>query len=103
MPITTAEEADNLIKCLHTMAQELERSQASVNNRINDIRQGNLHPQRTTTRELMAQRDRAKHNLKSFLEHLSEEENTTLAIAWGNRNWRDQYNAILDRHNTPTP
>ena len=93
---TTVTNAPDLFNTLYNRLRAFERSQTVIRNRMIAIRDGNLPNGRTPTKNLVEDRDRARDNLRDFLNNLTEDEQTTLVIAWGDRGWRSKYDALMD-------
>ena len=102
--MTTTVHARPKDEITHDLLEHLrtfERAQAAVKQRIGDIRNGTIPSHRIPTMSLVEQRDQTRKSLQQFFEELTEDEQTMLAIMWGNHNWREEYDDYLDPKHDP--
>lgn len=103
MTAATREQAQKLLRDIQDRLREFERTQALVRARVCDIRDGRVsrNDRRTPTKVLVRDRDAARERCVVFLDGLSEEEYSILAIAGWMRDWRAEYDKKLDPANDP--
>ena len=102
--MTTAIQArpvEDLRSKLYRHLRAFEHSQKSVKNRVQAIKAGTLARKRLPTKTLIEQRDQARAEMITFLDAITEDESAILTITWGNRDWREGYDSILNPKHDP--
>lgn len=91
---------EQLMKTLYGHIRAFERAQAVVGKRFQDIKQGNLPPNRIPTADLVKRRQQARNGFREFLNGLSQEEKSILTIAHG-ASWKSEYEELLNPAKDP--
>ena len=96
-----ARPVEDLSSQLYKRLRTFEHSQKSVKNRFDAIKAGTLASKRLPTKTLIEQRDQARAEMITFLDAITPDESAILTIIWGNRDWREEYDSILNPKHDP--